>query len=187
MTKIAVLASHNGSGFDALYKASLSKELDIEVVLVISNNTDAKVLQKAQDYKIQNFLVNKKTSQNPDEEIENLLHKHSIDYVFLSGFMKKIPVTTTQKFKIINSHPALLPSYGGPGMYGRFVHEAVIKNKEEFSGVTIHMVNEEFDKGEIILQKRLTLCADESVYSLEKKIKELEKSAIVEGFEKCLK
>lgn len=187
MTKIAVLASHNGSGFDALYNASISKELDIEIVLVISNNTNALVLQKASSLHIKNFLINNKTHEDPNSVIESLLKEHSIEYVYLSGYMKKISEQTTREFKIINSHPALLPSYGGNGMYGRHVHEAVIKNNEEYSGVTIHHVNEEFDKGEIILQKKLKLDFDESVDSLEMRIKELEKTAIVEGFAQCLK
>jgi phosphoribosylglycinamide formyltransferase-1 len=100
--------------------------------------------------------------------------------------MKKVPLKVTNNFKIINSHPALLPNYGGAGMYGRYVHEAVIKNQEKMSGVTIHEVNENYDEGEIILQKSLTLCENETVESLEKKIKALEKSTIVEGLQKCL-
>jgi len=187
MFRLAVLASHNGSGLDALYKACKDKVLNIEIVLVISNNTDAVVLQKASSNGIENFIINNKTHNNPDEAIESLLRKYSVDYVYLSGYMKKISKQTTRMFKIINSHPALLPSYGGQGMYGRFVHEAVIKNNEGYSGVTIHHVNEEFDKGEIILQKKLKLSSDETVDSLESKIKKLEQTAIVEGFTLCLK
>jgi len=186
MTNVAVLASHNGSGFDALFNASLSKELDIKIVLVISNNTNAPVLQKASSKNIKNFLVNSKTDKNPDAKIISLLKEFKAEYVYLSGYMKKISKQTTKEFKIINSHPALLPSYGGSGMYGRFVHEAVIKNKEEYSGVTLHHVNEEFDKGEIILQKKLKIYPNESVDSLEARIKDLEKTAIIEGFAKCL-
>jgi len=100
--------------------------------------------------------------------------------------MKKISPFLANNFKIINSHPALLPKYGGAGMYGRFVHEAVIKNKEKISGVTIHEVNENYDEGKIILQKTLSLQSDESVNSLESKIKNLEQEAIVEAFRKLL-
>ena len=89
--------------------------------------------------------------------------------------------------KIVNTHPALLPSqYGGKGMYGRYVHEAVIKNGEEKSGVTIHYVNEKYDDGEIILTKALTLNADETVDSLESRIKDLENEAIIDAFKKLL-
>ncbi len=186
MTKIAILASHNGSGFDALYDAFKNNILDIEIVLVISNNTNAKVLEKAKDKNIDSFVVNNKLYNDVDKEIFNLLKKYECEYIFLSGYMKKISLSLTNNFKILNSHPALLPKYGGEGMYGRFVHEAVIKNKEKISGSTIHMVNENYDEGEIILQKSLTLQENETVDSLETKIKELEKKAIVEAFIKLL-
>ncbi len=187
MTKIAILASHNGSGFDALLKAQILGDLDIKIVLVISNNTNAKVLQKAELNNIDKIVINSKTSLHVDQDIQNILKKYEVDYVFLSGYMKKISAQTTKIFKIINSHPSLLPLYGGNGMYGIFVHEAVIKNKDAQSGVSIHFVDAEFDSGEIILQKKLKLEKDETVQSLELKIKQLEKAAIVEAFKLCLK
>ena len=182
MTKIAILASYNGSGFNALYEASQKRELNIEIVLVISNNTGALALQNASKYGIDNLAINSKTDENPDEKIEQLLHEYGCEYVFLSGYMKKVGENITRNFKVINSHPALLPNYGGVGMYGRLVHEAVIKNQEKVSGVTIHEVNENYDEGKIILQKKLILDEDESVDSLEAKIKKLEQSTIVEAF-----
>jgi phosphoribosylglycinamide formyltransferase-1 len=186
MTKIAILASHNGSGFEALYHASKANKIDIQIGLIISNNTDAEILKKAKKYEIDNFIVNQKVYDNVDIEIEKLLKKYNCEYVFLSGYMKKISSNLTRNFKIINSHPALLPKYGGAGMYGRFVHEAVIANKEKISGVTIHEVNENYDEGKIILQKSLHLECDETVDSLEFKIKDLEQEAIVEAFKKLL-
>lgn len=187
MTNIAILSSHNGSGFDTLYHASQNDILDININLVVSNNTDALVLKKASKYKIDNHLVNSKTSSNVDDTIYELLKKNDCEYIFLSGYMKKISSLLTNNFKIINSHPSLLPKYGGAGMYGRHVHEAVIKNNERVSGVTIHEVNEKYDDGEIILQKELLVSDAETSESLEAKIKELEKIAIVEAFVKCLK
>lgn len=187
MTKVAILASHNGSGFSALYEAAEKKEIDIEIVLVISNNSNAAVLQNAAKYTIDNFVVNSKTDTSPDKKIEELLHEYGCNYIFLSGYMKKVGDSITKKFQVINSHPSLLPNYGGAGMYGRHVHEAVIKNREEVSGVTIHEVDAEYDNGKIILQKELKLSIDESVDSLESKIKKLEQSAIVEAFKKYLK
>jgi phosphoribosylglycinamide formyltransferase-1 len=182
MIKVAVLASHNGSGFNALYEAVNKKELGIELALVISNNQNALVLQSAADYAIDNFVVNSKTDAYPDEKIALLLKEYGCNYVFLSGYMKKLSANLTREFNIINSHPALLPKYGGEGMYGRYVHEAVIQNREKHSGVTIHKVNENYDDGEILLQKKLTLDEDESVGSLEKKIKKLEQLSIIELF-----
>jgi len=179
MTKLGILASHNGSGFNAIHKAILEKELDIQITLVISNNTNAVVLQNAQKYNLNNSLVNSKTDENPNEKIYSLLKEHECEYIFLSGYMKKLSSKIINEFKVLNSHPSLLPKYGGSGMYGKFVHEAVIKNAEKESGVTIHKVSEEYDEGKILLQKKLTLAQDESVDSLEQKIKQLERSAIV--------
>jgi len=186
MTKIAVLASHNGSGFEALYSASKTDKLNIQIALVISNNTNAEVLKKATQYNIDNFIVNKQLCDDVDSKVKQLLEEFKCEYIFLSGYMKKISPSIANKFKIVNSHPALLPKYGGVGMYGRFVHEAVIQNKEKISGVTIHEVNENYDEGKIILQKSISLQEDETVNSLEFKIKNLEQEAIVEAFIKLL-
>jgi len=180
MKKLGILASHNGSGFSAIYKAILEEKLNIQITLVISNNTNATVLQNAKKHNLNNFLVNSKTDENPDEKIYTLLKEHKCEYIFLSGYMKKLSSKVINEFKVLNSHPSLLPKYGGSGMYGRFVHEAVIKNAEKESGVTIHEVSEKYDEGKILLQKKLTLSQDESVESLEIKIKQLEASSIVE-------
>ena len=191
MTKIGILASYNGSGFETIQKAILDKKLDAKIVVVITNNTNAGVLEKAESYNIPYFIVNDKRypGQNIDDKIARLLVEFDCDYIFLSGYMKKIESNLLNSFpnKIINTHPAILPSiYGGKGMYGRFVHEAVIKNAEKKSGVTIHYVNEVYDEGEKILVKELELSQNETVDSLEDKIKNLESIAIIEAFEKLL-
>ena len=189
--KIGILASYNGSGFETIQKAIEENKLNAKVVVVISNNTNAGVLQKAQSLNIPNFIINDKRypGQNIDDKCARLLKDFECDYIFLSGYMKKIESSLLNTFpnKIINTHPALLPSiYGGKGMYGRFVHEAIINNGEKKSGVTIHYVNEVYDEGEIILTKELEIALNETVDSLEARIKELEKNAIVEAFEKLL-
>ena len=189
--KIGILASYNGSGFETIQKAIIEKKLNAKVVVVITNNTNAKVLEKAEFYNIPYFIINDKRypSQDIDDKIARLLAEFDCDYIFLSGYMKKIGSKLLSVFpnKIINTHPALLPSiYGGVGMYGRFVHEAVIKNGEKKSGVTIHYVNEVYDEGEKILVKELQIAQDETVDSLESRIKELESVAIIEAFEKLL-
>ena len=180
MKKLGILASHNGSGFSAIYKATLERELDFQITLVISNNTNAVALQNAKKYNLNNSLVNSKTDEHPDEKIYSLLKEYKCEYIFLSGYMKKLSSKIINEFKVLNSHPSLLPKYGGSGMYGKFVHEAVIKNAERESGVTIHEVSENYDEGKILLQKKLTLSQGESVDSLELKVKQLERSAIVE-------
>ena len=189
MKKIGILASYNGSGFETIQKAIEDKILDAKVVVIITNNSSAGVLEKAKKYEIDSFIINSKLFPDENLKITNILKEYGCDYIFLSGFMKKIEKNMLKIFenKIINTHPAILPSiYGGAGMYGHFVHEAVVKNGEKKSGVTIHYVNENYDEGEKILIKELLLDENETAQSLENKIKELEKIAIVEAFKKVL-
>ena len=191
MKKIGILASYNGSGFETIQKAIEDKILDAKVVVIITNNSSAGVLEKAKKYEIDSFIINSKLfpNENLDLKITNILKEYECDYIFLSGFMKKIEDNMLKTFenKIINTHPAILPSiYGGAGMYGHFVHEAVVKNGEKKSGVTIHYVNENYDEGEKILIKELLLDENETAETLENRIKDLEKIAIVEAFKKVL-
>lgn len=190
MKRIGILSSHNGSGFDTIQKACEEKILNAQVVLVISNNPNAKVLEKASLKNVPNFIINAKKypNENLDEKITFLMKEFEIDYIFLSGYMKKIEenLLTTFENRILNSHPSLLPKFGGHGMYGSFVHEAVIKANEKESGCTIHYVTKDYDEGEYILQKKIILNEDESVESLEEKIKDLESLAIVEAFKKII-
>ena len=191
MKKIGILASYNGSGFETIQKAIETGILNAKVEVIITNNSDAGVLEKASKYGIKSFVINKNLfpDENLDLKIAQTLKEYGCDYIFLSGFMKKIEDNMLKTFenKIINTHPAILPSiYGGAGMYGHFVHEAVVKNGEKKSGVTIHYVNENYDEGEKILIKELLLDENETAETLENKIKELEKIAIVEAFKKVL-
>ncbi|WP_419771029.1 MAG: phosphoribosylglycinamide formyltransferase [Candidatus Marinarcus sp.] len=188
MIRLGILSSHNGSGFDTIQEACENKELHAEIVVVISNNSNAEVLKKAASKEIPHFIINANLFPNEDldEKITSVLNEHACDYLFLSGYMKKLEKNLIQTYenRIINSHPALLPKFGGVGMYGRNVHDAVIKAKEKQSGCTVHFVNEEYDKGEFILQKSITLDENESAESLEQKIKELEAVAIIEALNK---
>ena len=191
MKKIGILASYNGSGFETIQKAIDQGILDAKVCVIITNNSNAGVLEKASKYGIESFVINKNLfpDGNLDLKIAQTLKKFDCDYIFLSGYMKKIEENLLKTFpkKIINTHPAILPSiYGGAGMYGSFVHEAVVKNGEKKSGVTIHYIDENYDEGETILIKELELALDETADSLENRIKELEKTAIVEAFVKVL-
>lgn len=191
MKKIGILASYNGSGFETIQKAIEQGILNAKICVIITNNSDAGVLQKASKYCIKSFVINKNLfpNENLDLKIAQTLKAYECDYIFLSGFMKKIEENMLKTFpeRIINTHPAILPSiYGGAGMYGHFVHEAVVKNGEKKSGVTIHYVNENYDDGEKILIKELDLNENETAESLENRIKELEKTAIVEAFKKVL-
>lgn len=191
MKKIGILASYNGSGFETIQKAIEDGILNAKVEVIITNNSNAGVLEKASKYGIKSFVINKNLfpNENLDLKIAQTLKEFECDYIFLSGYMKKIEENLLKTFpnKIINTHPAILPSiYGGAGMYGSFVHEAVIKNGEKKSGVTIHYIDENYDEGEKILIKELELEKDETAQTLENRIKELEKTAIVEAFKKVL-
>lgn len=190
--KIGILASYNGSGFETIQKAIEQGVLDAKVCVIITNNSNAGVLEKASKYGIESFVINKNLfpDENLDLKIAQTLKEFDCDYIFLSGYMKKIEDNLLKTFphKIINTHPAILPSiYGGAGMYGSFVHEAVVKNGEKKSGVTIHYIDENYDEGETILIKELELASNETAESLENRIKELEKTAIVEAFKIVLK
>ncbi len=136
-------------------------------------------------------MVNSKNypDEDLDEKITTLLQSFDCDMIFLSGYMKKIQSHLLNAYPnaIVNSHPALLPKFGGVGMYGSKVHEAVIQAKEKKSGCTIHLVNEEYDKGEYIVQNSIELEENETIEGLENKIKELESVTIIEALNKLFK
>ncbi len=190
MKKIGILSSHNGSGYVTIDQACKDGQLDAQVVVVISNNSKANVINTAKTRETPAYIINNNLFPNEDldEKITELLIDYKCDYIFLSGYMKKLEIKLITAFenKIINSHPALLPKFGGKGMYGRFVHEAVIQAKEKESGVTIHFVNEEYDKGEFILQNSLSLDESCTVDQLEDDIKKLESLSIIEAFQKII-
>jgi len=190
MIKIGILSSHNGSGFITLNEACENKKLNATIEVVISNNLNANVLKTAKLKNIKNYCINSKIypNENLDLKILETFKDNGCDYIFLSGYMKKIDKSLTDfyKNKIINSHPALLPDFGGHGMYGRYVHEAVVKAKVNRTGVTIHFVNENYDEGEFILQKEIEVSPTETVDSVENRVKNLESIAIFEAFDKLI-
>jgi phosphoribosylglycinamide formyltransferase-1 len=190
MKKIGILSSHNGSGYVTIDEACKSNKLEAQVVVVISNNSKANVLKTAQSRGTKTHVINSNLFPNEDldAKITELLTEYECDYIFLSGYMKKLESKLITKYenKIINSHPALLPKFGGKGMYGRLVHESVIESKEKFSGVTLHFVNEEYDKGDFILQNSIEIEDGCTVEELENNIKKLESTSIVEAFHKLI-
>ncbi len=174
---IAIFASYNASVLEEILQNGFN------VKLIITNNSNANVLNKAKKYGIKSVLINKKLYQNETKKILEVLKEHKIDLIVLAGYMKKIDKEIVKKYKnkIINSHPSLLPKYGGEGMYGINVHKEVIRNKEKISGATIHYVDIEYDSGEIILQEKLNVNPNWDEFELEAHIKELEKKAIVKA------
>ena len=156
MKNIAVFASHNGSNLQAIIDGCKDGKINARVSLVISNNPDAYALQRAKNSGIPAFCLNKKLfSENVVETTAKLLAEHETDLIFLAGYLKKLPPRILRDYKnrIYNIHPALLPKFGGKGMFGMNVHKAVIEAGEAFSGATIHKVSGEYDTGEIVSQK----------------------------------
>jgi phosphoribosylglycinamide formyltransferase-1 len=174
LPNIAIFASGAGSNAKKIIEASLNHQL-FKVKLIVSNRINAGVLEFAAQYQIDTLIIEKNRFLNLDAYLPEIL-KHQIDFIVLAGFLWKIPTALINAFpnKIINIHPALLPKYGGKGMFGHHVHEAVIANKEKISGITIHYVDEIYDHGKIILQEHCSIAHDETPETLANKIHQLE-------------
>lgn len=174
MKKIAVFASGNGSNAQAIAEY-FSKENEARVIMILSNRKDAFVIQRAADLSIPTIIFNRSEFYDTDK-ITNYLIGQNIDLVVLAGFLWLLPSSLVKAFpnRIVNIHPALLPKFGGKGMYGHFVHEAVVASGDTESGITIHFVNECYDEGQIIFQARCTVDPLDTADSLAAKIHELE-------------
>lgn len=174
MINIAIFASGNGTNCENIIKHFYCNK-KINVSLVISNKHDAYVLTRANNYNVPNIVLPKTDINNPNT-ILPILGKYNIDYIILAGFLLMIPDFLIDKFnnKIINIHPSLLPKFGGKGMYGHHVHEAVKAANETETGITIHFVSNVCDGGKIIKQFKTSLSTNDTVDSIEKKVHELE-------------
>lgn len=172
MKRILLFASGSGSNAENIIdyfwkRPKLSVQFEI-----YTNNENAGVVDRARRLQIPCGLITKEQFNDP--ELVNKLGE--VDLIVLAGFLWLIPDFMVKNYpdKIINIHPALLPAYGGKGMYGDKVHEAIIENKEEQSGITIHYVNEKYDEGKILLQARCPINTEETAETLAKKVHELE-------------
>lgn len=174
MKRIVIFASGSGTNAENLINF-FSYNDRASVVLVLSNNPQAKVLERAKRLNVSSFTFNK-VAFTETEDVLNILKSSNPDLIVLAGFLWKFPEKILIEFpnKVINIHPALLPKYGGKGMYGMHVHEAVVKNKEAETGITIHYVNEHYDEGAIIFQAKCKLNPKDSPEDVANKIHELE-------------
>ncbi len=174
MKKIAVFASGNGSNAQAIAEY-FNQGNQARVMVILSNRKDAFVLQRAANLSIPTIVFNRSEFYDTDK-ITNYLIDQKIDLVVLAGFLWLLPSSLVKAFpnRIVNIHPALLPKFGGKGMYGHFVHEAVIKSGDKKSGITIHYVDECYDKGQTIFQAFCTVDPTDTADSLAAKIHELE-------------
>lgn len=190
---ICVFASGTGSNFKAILNSVNKKYLKSKVSLLITNNPECGAVEIAKTNKIDHIAINKKiypllSQKEYSTKFLSALKKYDIDFIVLSGYMKMIEPEVLRKYKnkIINIHPALLPSFGGKGMYGMNVHKAVIASGVKISGITVHFVNENYDEGKIIFQKCCEVKNDDDEFTLQRRVLKLEHkyySKVIKMFE----
>jgi len=176
---IAFLASHGGSNMQAILDAINRGDLDATPVVVISNNSKSKAFDRAENENVPRYHLSGQTHPNPEEldlVMCDTLEKYQTDLVILAGYMKKIGDRTLSVFngRILNIHPALLPKFGGQGMFGMRVHEAVLDSGETESGVTIHVIDDQYDNGPIIAQEKVPVLKDDSADTLAERVLKVE-------------
>ena len=177
--RIAIFASGSGSNAEAIIRATYEGKLSSEVGLVISNNADAGALQRAKELDVNYSAIDRRNFNSEESYISSLfslLDENGIDFIALAGYLKLVQPQLIEKYrnKITNIHPALPPSFGGKGFYGIKVHEAVLEAGCKVSGVTIHMVNEAYDRGAIIAQKSVPVLGDDNPDSLAARVLKVE-------------
>jgi phosphoribosylglycinamide formyltransferase-1 len=187
MKNIAIFASGEGTNAENLFNY-FNNDKRVKIKLVVTNSDTAGIVARAEKHKKNVQIISKTALFEYTNQIIEFLQTEKIDIIVLAGFLLKIPEAFIKAFpnQIINIHPALLPSYGGKGMYGMNVHKAVIQNKEIESGITIHYVNEEYDKGEIILQAKCDIEEHDTAETLAAKIRKLEFEFFPKAIEKII-
>lgn len=185
--RIAIFASGSGSNAQKIME-HFKRNAEAEVVLILTNNLQAYVLQRADNFEIPSHIFNRHEFYDTDDVIR-LLKNLQVDLIVLAGFLWLIPGSLLKAFpnKIINIHPALLPKHGGKGMYGDNVHKAVLAAKDEESGITIHFVSEAFDEGEIIHQSKFKIEPNDNLETVKFKGQQLEHQHFPKVIESLLK
>jgi phosphoribosylglycinamide formyltransferase-1 len=185
MKKIIVFASGSGTNAENIIKYFAASKI-ANVVSVFTNNATAKVIERAKNHQIpvEIFSKNELLDRNVLQKIQEI----DPDLIVLAGFLLKFPENIIEQYpnKIINIHPALLPNYGGKGMYGMHIHRAIINNKEKETGISIHYVNENYDEGGIIFQQNIALTDEDTPETVAEKIHELEQKHFPEIIHKIL-
>jgi phosphoribosylglycinamide formyltransferase-1 len=176
---IAVFASGRGSNLMAILKAIEEGKLKARVVVVVSNNSSAGALEIARSKGIDALHISRRQFSSDREYADKILselRKRNVELVVLAGYMKKIPAEVVSEYRnrILNIHPALLPSFGGQGMYGINVHKAVIESGVKITGVTVHIVDEEYDHGPIVLQRAVEVKDDDTPETLAERVLKVE-------------
>ena len=179
MKKIAIFASGGGSNFREIYNQIQKGDIPAKIVLVVSNNPQCGSIIFASEQGLENFIVNDTRFPNPDTRDKLLLQallKAEVELICLAGYMRLLPKRIVKEYKdrILNIHPALLPQFGGKGFYGMKVHEAVIDAGAAESGATVHLVDEEYDHGKIIAQKKVKVRDGDTAKTLAKRVLKVE-------------
>jgi len=169
--KVAVFASGRGSNFASILDAVKSNRLHVSIELLLTNNPEAGVLAIARESNIPGIIISRGSFESREEFLDTMLSalkNHGIEMIVLAGYMKKIPPEVISQYsnRILNIHPALLPSFGGKGMFGHHVHEAVLQTGCKVTGVTVHIVDEVYDRGPIVAQSCVPVHDDDTVESL---------------------
>ncbi|MFN3315739.1 MAG: phosphoribosylglycinamide formyltransferase [Raineya sp.] len=174
MIRLAIFASGSGTNAENIFQYFQNHDF-IKVSCLLSNKQDAFVLERAKKWQISAYVFNK-ADLYENKKVAEILEKEQIDWIILAGFLWLMPSWIVEKYpkKIINIHPALLPKYGGKGMYGMKVHQAVWENKEAFTGITIHYVNAVYDEGEIIFQAQTSISPADTPETIAEKVHQLE-------------
>jgi phosphoribosylglycinamide formyltransferase-1 len=189
---IGILASHFGSTLQAIIDAYASGRLRAVPRAVISNNSASEALRRAERAGIRAWHLSQKTHPEPaelDRAIVAALRESDVAVVVLAGYMRKLGAGVIHEYsgRILNTHPALLPKFGGQGMYGMRVHEAVIRAGERETGVTIHVVDAEYDAGPIVAQKRVAVLPDDDAHALSERVQQVEREFLVETLDRLAK
>ncbi len=169
----------NGTTLQSIIDNIENRTLDAKINLVVSDNKNAYALKRAEENNIPTYIIKNKSSEEIDIELENLLESYDIDLIILVGYLKLIGKRLVSKYTIINTHPSLLPKFGGKGMYGMNVHKAVVEAGEKISGPTVHFVNDKYDEGNIISQSVVKLDENETPESLSSKVQSAEKIQLI--------
>ena len=192
MKKLAVLVSGGGSNLQSIIDETKNGVLKniAEVVIVISNNPSAYGLTRAEKANIKAVALDYKNMDGKDYDAKmyNFIKESEADLICLAGYLKKIPkkIVNEYKSRILNIHPALLPKFGGKGMYGHFVHEAVVKAKEKKSGATVHFADENYDTGSIIIQKEVPVYETDSAEDVAKRVLVVEHEIFPKAIKKVI-
>ena len=189
--RLGFLASHNGSNMQAIIDACRAGRLAASPVVVISNNADSGALERARNEGIPCYHLSGRTHPDPedlDREIVDVLLKHEVNLTLLAGYMKKVGPVTLATFPghILNIHPGLLPDYGGPGMYGRRVHEAVLAAGDRTTGATVHVVDAIYDNGPVLAVRETAVKKSDTVETLARRVLALEHELYTETISRII-